>query len=65
MARIPEIDLSECIKCDACAEICPDVFRRNDADYFEVLDLPLYPEECVEEAVKYCPAQCITWQESE
>ncbi|NTU49274.1 MAG: 4Fe-4S binding protein, partial [Syntrophobacteraceae bacterium] len=33
MARIPEIDLSACTKCDACVEICPDVFRHNDADF--------------------------------
>lgn len=64
MARIPEIDLGECTKCDACVEICPDVFRHNEADFLEVLDLADYPEQCVEEAMKYCPTQCIAWQES-
>ncbi len=45
--RIPVIDLGECVDCDACVETCPNVFRRNDAGYIEVLELHEYPEEAV------------------
>lgn len=34
----------------------------NPAGYIEVADLPVYAEECVEEAIKYCPAACISWE---
>ncbi|NLI81339.1 MAG: ferredoxin [Deltaproteobacteria bacterium] len=65
MAGVPEVDLSECTRCDACCEVCPEVFRMNEAGYIEVLDLTEYPEECVQEAIRYCPADCITWRESQ
>jgi len=61
MARTPSIDLSRCTGCEACLEVCPQVFVMNAAGYIEVSDLPQYPEECVEEAMKYCPAECISW----
>ena len=59
----PVIDLSECIDCEACIEVCPHYFRRNDAGYLEVVERPEYPEEEVQEAIKHCPADCITWEE--
>ena len=61
--KVPVIDLGECIDCDACIEVCPAVFRRNDAGYIEVIELPEYLEEELEEAIKNCPADCITWEE--
>lgn len=59
----PVIDLSECVDCDVCIETCPAIFRRNAAGYIEVVDLSEYSEEEVEEAIKNCPANCITWEE--
>jgi ferredoxin len=61
--KVPVVDLSECVDCDACVEMCPNVFRRNAAGYIEVIDLSEYSEEEVEEAMKDCPAHCITWEE--
>ena len=61
--RIPVIDLGECVDCDGCVETCSNVFRRNDVGYIEVLELHEYPEEEVEEAIKSCPTDCITWEE--
>ena len=63
LMRIPVIDLGECVDCDACVETCPNVFRRNDVGYIEVIELHEYPEEEVEEAIKHCPTDCITWEE--
>jgi ferredoxin len=62
--RIPVIDLGECSECDACVELCPTVFRRNDTGLIEVIDLPDYPEEEVDECIKNCPCDCIYWDES-
>lgn len=61
--KIPVIDLSQCDDCDACIEVCPSVFRRNDAGYIEVLDVAEYPEDEVDEAIKNCPADCIAREE--
>ena len=60
----PVIDLGECVDCEACLDLCPGVFRRNDAGYIEVVDLEEYPEKEVEEAIKNCPARCIAWEDS-
>lgn len=61
--KIPVVDLSECTDCEACLDLCPSVFRRNDTGYIEVVDLEEYPEEEVEEAIKNCPFDCIAWEE--
>jgi len=62
--KIPVIDLGECVDCEACLELCPTVFRRNDAGYIEVVvDLLEYPAEEIEECIKNCPADCIIWEE--
>ncbi len=62
--KIPVIDLGECVGCEACLELCPTVFKRNDLGYIEVIDLPEYPEEEIEEIIKNCRGQCITWEET-
>jgi ferredoxin len=59
----PVVELSECTLCEACLGMCPRVFRVNSAGYVEVADLPEFPEEEVNEAIKYCPAHCIAWSE--
>lgn len=61
--NIPVIELSECILCEVCSEACPSVFRINDAGYVEVADLTEYPVEEVDEAIKHCPSECISWSE--
>jgi ferredoxin len=64
MAKVPVLDLGSCTDCEGCIEVCPEVFRRNDMGFIEVIDLPAYPEECVQEAIKCCPADCISWEEA-
>ncbi len=64
MPKVPVIDLSQCVVCDACLELCPHVFVRNEAGYMEVLDRDTYPEDCVDEAINCCPTDCIQWEES-
>ena len=58
----PIVELSECIVCGVCVETCPQAFRLNDAGYIEVIELTVYPESDVNDAIKYCPVDCIYWE---
>ena len=60
----PEVDLAECTGCEGCIALCPEVFRLNQAGFVEVADLPGYPRQEVEEAIKHCPERCIRWEET-
>ena len=60
--NVPIVELSECIVCGVCVETCPQVFRLNDAGYIEVIELTVYPESDVNDAIKYCPVDCIYWE---
>ena len=63
MKRFPIIDLGRCTDCESCLEICPSVFKRNmETGFIEVSDLSEYPEMCVDEAISFCPADCIAWE---
>jgi len=62
MGKRVVIDEEECMGCEACVEIAPDVFEFDD-DTGKALvvqheggDIGL-----VEEAMDACPADCITW----
>ena len=57
----PLVELSDCITCGVCAEVSPEVFRLSDAGYIEIAQLDTYPEDEVNEAITYCPADCISW----
>lgn len=60
---IPAIDMGLCTDCGSCLEICPEVFWRNvETEDMEVRDLNEYPEKCVQEAISFCPEDCIYWQ---
>ena len=60
--KVPVVDIGTCTLCMGCVEVCPDVFRVNDAGYIEVVDMAHYPEADVDEAIKYCPEDCISWE---
>ena len=59
----PDIDIGACSLCMGCVEICSEVFRYNDADYIEVIDLQEYSEKDVDDVIMLCPEDCISWQE--
>jgi len=61
--KTPLVELSDCIACGVCAEVSPEVFRLNDAGYIEIIELDAYPEDEVNDAIKYCPTDCISWVE--
>ncbi|SCX90024.1 ferredoxin [Desulfoluna spongiiphila] len=63
MKRTPIVELSDCVLCELCTDLCPKVFVINTNDYVQVMELDTYPEPEVDEVIKNCPADCITWEE--
>jgi ferredoxin len=64
MAKRVVIDADECVGCQTCVELCPDVFTFNDAsEKAEVVKEEGGPEDCIEEAMSSCPVECIKWEE--
>ncbi len=61
--KFPVVDLSSCIQCGICQDLCPEVFRLGDAGYVEIADLADYPELEVNDCVKCCPTDCIYLEE--
>jgi ferredoxin len=62
--KIPVVDLSRCSLCGACIEVCPSVFRLNDVGYIEIIERISYPKIEVDDAIKYCPEDCIYWEDA-
>lgn len=65
MPKVPVIDMSRCVDCDACIEACPSVFVKNEAGYIEVRAVDETLTDCVQEAVNCCPRDCIAWEEEQ
>ena len=58
------IDTDECIGCESCVEICPEVFAFDEKAEVAFVILPEGgPEDLIEEAMDACPAECIHWEE--
>ncbi len=67
MAKIiPVINTEDCIACGNCEAVCPEVFRLNEnLGHSEVINPFGASEERIQDAMDQCPAQCISWQESD
>ncbi len=64
MAKKVIIDTDECVGCESCVEICPDVFQFNDdEEKAYVVKDEGGPEDLIEEAMEACPVDCILWEE--
>lgn len=65
MGKTVVIDTAECVGCESCVELCPEVFEFDDENEKAVVILPEGgDEECIEEAISTCPSECISWEES-
>ncbi|MGD9950207.1 MAG: ferredoxin [Desulfobulbus sp.] len=64
MSRQVTIDQEECMGCEACVEICPEIFGFDiDATKAYVInDDDDADEDCIEEAMGSCPAGCIAYE---
>lgn len=61
MATNVKIDEDECLGCEACVEMCPSVFSFDEnTDKAAVIDGADGDEDCVDEAIASCPAECIS-----
>ena len=60
MSKKVKIDEEECIGCETCVELCKDVFAFNeDNNVAYVIQEEGGDEECIDEAIASCPAECI------
>ena len=54
------IDTDECIGCQTCVELCPEVFEFDaETEKALVRDEMTGNEECIDEAADSCPVSCI------
>ena len=64
MSRKVVIDEEACVGCESCVELCPQVFEFDpDAEKAKVILPEGGPEDCIEEAMANCPAECIHWED--
>ncbi|MGB5158509.1 ferredoxin [Desulfobacterium sp. N47] len=57
------IDTKECIGCQSCVELCPEIFEFDEEQEKAKVILPKEgDEECIEEAMSTCPVECIHWE---
>ncbi len=63
MAKTVTIDTDECIGCETCCELCPDIFEFDEGEgKAHVIKPEGGDEACIEEAVGSCPAGCISYE---
>ena len=54
------IDPDECIGCESCVELCPEVFEMDeDGEKAIVIDADA-TSDCVEESIEICPNDAIS-----
>jgi ferredoxin len=54
------LDQEECIGCEACVELCPDVFAFDTSQNKAYVTTPEGGDQkCIEEAIASCPVSCI------
>lgn len=64
MSQIVTLDEDECIGCQSCVEICPDVFGFDDeTEKAFVYKEYTGEEDCIEDAAASCPVDCIEVEE--
>ncbi|GAB6887891.1 ferredoxin [Desulfothermus okinawensis JCM 13304] len=62
MAREIHIDKDECLGCESCVEICPEIFGFNEAEQKAyVKQVEGCDDDVIQEAVDSCPAGCISF----
>ena len=63
MDRAVAIDKDKCIGCESCVGLCPEVFAFNPVEEKTHVMLPEGGnEELIDEAIAYCPGECIYWE---
>ena len=59
-----KVDAELCVACEACCDICPDVFEMGEEVAVVKADpVPAEHQDAVREAAEACPTEAITIQE--
>jgi ferredoxin len=58
------IKQEECLGCEACVELCPEIFGFDidETKAYVIQNDEESDEECIEEAIGSCPAGCISYE---
>jgi ferredoxin len=64
MSQEVRIDQKECMGCEACVEICPEIFGFDidEGKAYVIESEEEFDEDCIEEALGSCPAECIGYE---
>lgn len=54
------IDHDECIGCESCVELCPEVFGMIDGEEKAEVIAPDSTADCVDDAIDACPVTAIS-----
>jgi ferredoxin len=54
------IDHDECIGCETCVELCPEVFAMIDGEEKAMVKAPDSSADCVQDAIDGCPVSAIS-----
>jgi ferredoxin len=63
MAKCVVIDEDECVGCESCVELCPEVFEFDEDTGKAKVIKPDAVDDCIQEAMDSCPVECIQWEE--
>lgn len=61
--KIPVVDMADCTRCAGCYDMYPELFELKDVGYVATVERECYPEEEVDDAIKHCPQDCISWED--
>lgn len=53
----------DCSRCQACIEMCPELFSWDDINEEVVVNMECADQEAIEQAMAYCPNDCIEMDE--
>lgn len=56
------IDHEECIGCETCVELCPEVFAMIDGEEKAMVTAPDSKAECAQESIDACPVEAISME---
>ena len=65
MAKIKRVTINqeECVGCQSCVELCPDVFDFDEDQEKASVKESYEDNECIQEAIDSCPTECIEWED--